>query len=423
MNPNQTQDDTVKLTPIKLALFFSRGVSLELWEQTGLLSREVALYQRLQSFGMETVFVTYGGKADQEIATQLPGITALTNRWRLPERVYAHAIPFLHRSELSDCHLFKTNQITGSEVALRSARFWNKPIVARCGYLLSTIMKNEGTEEEFQRVCELENELFTASACGMVTTPQIARTLQDRNPSGTAPLFIQPNYIDTNLFAPDFTAKKNIDLLYIGRLSREKNVAALLAAIRPLTCNLTVIGNGPLKSKLQQEFADLSSRVTWVESVPNAELPAWLKRAKMFVLPSFYEGHPKALLEAMACGLPVIGSDVSGIRELIAHNITGLLSETDETSLRHAITTLASQNSLRDNIGQAARRFVETSFPLEKLAEREYTILQQVAHHETDFSATSARLVSRADCLDADQSAGSSTDFPGRQPRPATATG
>ena len=96
------------------------------------------------------------------------------------------------------------------------------------------------------------------------------------------------------------------------------------------------------------------------------------------MLPSLYEGHPKALLEAMACGVPVIAADSPGIREVIRHGETGYLCGTSPDAIRDAIEALRSDCALRGRLGVAARKYVVDHFSLDRIAELEYALLQEV---------------------------------------------
>ncbi len=87
---------------------------------------------------------------------------------------------------------------------------------------------------------------------------------------------------------------------------------------------------------------------------------------------------PKALLEAMACGLPCIGSNVEGIREIIKHKENGYLCETDAESIRQAILEVLEDGALRKNIGQNARRTIIDNFSLKKGLEKEVALYESL---------------------------------------------
>src|SRR3546814_21078926 len=95
-----------------------------------------------------------------------------------------------------------------------------------------------------------------------------------------------------------------------------------------------------------------------------------INAGRIFVLPSSYEGHPKTLLEAMACGAAVIGTDVPGIREVIEDGRTGLLCAPTAAALREAIERLLSDEPLRRRMGGNARQQIEMPASLDRVAER-----------------------------------------------------
>jgi glycosyltransferase involved in cell wall biosynthesis len=99
----------------------------------------------------------------------------------------------------------------------------------------------------------------------------------------------------------------------------------------------------------------------------------------MFILPSHYEGHPKTLLEAMSCGLPVVGTDVPGIRELIVHGETGYLCDPSSQGIRAAIGELLWNKDLRKRIGTNAREYVVENVSLSKIVDKELALLREVS--------------------------------------------
>src|SRR5271157_1281773 len=158
---------------ISLTLFFTRGVSLRTWEANGSLEREIALYLRLQEKGVEVSFITYGDQTDLQYRDQLQGINVLCNHWNLPAQVYERLIPWLHARTLFHADLIKTNQSKGADVALRAARIWRKPLIARCGYMWSDLRQASGRPEDAQRARQIERAAFTLARGVVVTTPSM----------------------------------------------------------------------------------------------------------------------------------------------------------------------------------------------------------------------------------------------------------
>ncbi len=367
-------------TGFRLALFFTRGMSLHRWENLGMFDREVALYQRLQERGVEVVFVTHGDNRDLTFAERLTGIRILCNRWGLPGRVYRPLLTWLHRRALREADVFKTNQTLGADLALRAARRWHRPLIARCGYMLSEFLAREHGEgsAEATRARALEAEVFGAADRVVVTTEEMRRDLGERLPAVCEKTEVIPNHVDTDLFRPADGPPSGVPrLCFVGRLVPQKNLGALIEAVRGLEVEVDLIGTGPLHESLEAQARD-NPRVHFLGPIAHGQLPDHLRRSTLFVLPSLYEGHPKTLIEAMACGLPVLGTDVSGIRNVVRHGETGHLCQTDAASLCAEIETLLADSALRSRLGRSARDFAVAHFSLEKIAERELALLRDV---------------------------------------------
>jgi glycosyltransferase involved in cell wall biosynthesis len=166
--------------------------------------------------------------------------------------------------------------------------------------------------------------------------------------------------------------------VFVGRLSPEKNLEALLVAVQPLQVRLSIIGSGPSGPTLQARFGDLDGRLRWLGRLPNAQLPEILNRAGLFVLPSLHEGQPKALLEAMACGLAVLGASSPGIRDLIRHGENGWLCGSAPQSIRQAVLDLTSDPALCQRLGRGARQEILEKFSLDGVVRTELALLEEV---------------------------------------------
>ena len=365
---------------LELVLFFTRGVALQTWDHIGMFDREVALYRRLQECGVHVTFVTYGNSTDLRYADRIRGICILCNRWSLPQKWYERLLPWLHARYLRQANVLKTNQTKGSDVALRAAYHWKKPLVARCGYMWSeSVGQQQGQmSAAAQHARSIEARIFSAASQIIVTTPMMAADITERIPESAKRIVIIPNYVEIDRFAPSDDVRWDYDVIFIGRISPEKNVGALLEAVESLPVKLCIIGTGELQAEFQEKYAKLGERVFWSGNMPNKSLPAYLTRSRVFILPSHYEGHPKTLLEAMSCGLPVIGADRPGIRELLRHGETGWLCGTDARSIREAIQHLLLHPDLCMRMGHNARQFVVENFSLERVVEIEMRVLTAV---------------------------------------------
>lgn len=158
-------------------------------------------------------------------------------------------------------------------------------------------------------------------------------------------------------------------------------VAKLKSEGRKLVCFL--VGDGPLREGLHEQIRrlGLSECVVMTGNQTQDEVITWLQKADCAVLPSIVtrsrrmEGIPNALMEAMACELPVIGTDISGVPELIDHMENGLLVQPEDPhSLAAAIALLQDDPVLGRRLGRAARQKIFEDFNLEKNVEKLYQL-------------------------------------------------
>ena len=128
----------------------------------------------------------------------------------------------------------------------------------------------------------------------------------------------------------------------VGRLNEQKNLSLLFKSLENTGHRLDLVGQGELYEELVNEAVDLGLDVKFLGKIPNDKMSGLYQSCTIYIISSDYEGNPKSLLEAMASGCAVIGTEVSGIRELIRHDKTGLLVNGDVKSLRDAINSLIS---------------------------------------------------------------------------------
>ncbi|ETX27781.1 glycosyltransferase [Roseivivax isoporae] len=156
---------------------------------------------------------------------------------------------------------------------------------------------------------------------------------------------------------------RGADLLFVGRLARVKGVALLLRAVAALAervpdLHLTLIGDGPDRAGLEAEARALgiAERCTFLGYRGQAEVAEALGHADLFVLPSFAEGVPVVLMEAMAAGLPVVTTRIAGVPELVEDGVSGLLvAPGDAGRLADALARLLADPGERARMGAAGR--------------------------------------------------------------------
>lgn len=364
-----------------LLLFFTHDTSLRAWERSGMLEREVALYRKYIEKGMRVSFITYGRRDKQRYSKKLQGIDIHCNEFRLPLGLYTRLIPFLHGKVLRQSDVIKSNQTPGALAALAAARRYGKPMLARCGYMHSEFIANQhgADSPQARQALDDERQLFGKADAIEVTTPMMRDSIVERIPASAAKITVTPNYVDTETFAPR-AAEKEFDLLFIGRLNPQKNLESLLDALRGLKLKSVIIGSGPLENVLKEKARAVDLDINWKGNLPNTELPEYLNRSKIFILPSHYEGHPKTLIEAMAAGAAVIGTNVPGIREVVRPGENGWLCEPNVESIRSAIESLAVDPEKRQQLGNNARSFILENYALDRIVSMEEQILTTMIH-------------------------------------------
>lgn len=202
-----------------------------------------------------------------------------------------------------------------------------------------------------------------------------------------------PNGVDTEFFCPPSreqrSNKNTVDstkiLLYVGRIAQEKGLDILLRAVsllpRSYELKLRVLGNGPLWEEMQALVAHLgiSDQVEFLGEVENVR--EHLQSADMFVLPSRFEGLSNALLEAMACGLPVVATKTSGTVDVLRHGENGLLVDVeDPKALAAAIEQLLQETSLAQKLAENAIQTVRMNYSLDSVAERYIALYRELIH-------------------------------------------
>ncbi|MGB7341352.1 MAG: glycosyltransferase family 4 protein [Phototrophicaceae bacterium] len=362
---------------IRMTLFFTRGIRLQDWYNIGSVKREIAIYQKLRDYNVHTSFVTYGDRQDARIASDIMDIPVYPNFFNVNEKRYIHWLPWLHAPLLWRSDVIKTNQTNGADIALRAAQKWGKPFIARFGYMHSfNVAQNEGHDSASAKHARyLEETVFTQAQAVIGTTERLCNEVLERFPQAT--VYKVPNYVDTEHFAP-LNIPKAVDITYVGRLHPEKNVQALLEAIEHQNVTCRIIGGGQQLEAFQARFGTLDGRLDFVGQVAQSDLPRYLNETRIFVMPSLYEGHPKAVIEAMSCGTAVIGTDVNGTREVINHGLTGWLCATDSDNIGAAIATLMADEALRQSIGKNARDYVLNNYNLDTIVEQEYHVIRDV---------------------------------------------
>lgn len=176
-----------------------------------------------------------------------------------------------------------------------------------------------------------------------------------------------PNYVDAAFHAPHY--EPGDYFFYFGRLAMEKGVGTLIRAAAQAKVKLRIAGTGPEGDVLKALVAEVGGDIEFLGFVSGELLWKWVREARAMVLPSeWYENAPMSLLEAYACGKPVIGARIGGIPEMMREGETGVLFESGNVAelagvLRRFVDM---PDSAVAEMGKAARDYVSLTFTAER---------------------------------------------------------
>jgi colanic acid/amylovoran biosynthesis glycosyltransferase len=208
-----------------------------------------------------------------------------------------------------------------------------------------------------------------------------SQTMRAADPRDWPRIRVLPLGVDLGAFVPGprREAPGRLNLLCVGRLAPVKAHLVLFDAVRSLVdaghshLRLTVVGGGPSRPLLERAIAEagLAPYIHLTGACNSDRIAGFLRETDIFALPSFAEGVPIVLMEAMAMEIPCVTTWVAGIPELIRDQVDGLLvPPADPGALAAAIATLAADPDLRVRLGVSARERVAQSYDLSNNATR-----------------------------------------------------
>ncbi len=220
---------------------------------------------------------------------------------------------------------------------LVAARVLNQPLVSSYHTNLATYCGQFGFSLLTEPMWQYNR--FIHNQCALTFCPS-ASTARKLRLQGFEHLRVWPRGVDTTLFRPEQRsaalrsswlggreqAENKVVLLYVGRVSWEKNLQLLVRAYQGMdhrSCHLVIVGDGPAQAEIQQELAGLP--VTFAGYLRGDALATAYASADIFAFPSQSETFGQVVLEAMASGLPVVGLLSEGVCDLVIHKRTGLL--------------------------------------------------------------------------------------------------
>jgi glycosyltransferase involved in cell wall biosynthesis len=384
-----------------LGMIFTKGMTLSGWVDRGLFEREKLIYEEhLKQGHFDKIYwFTYGCK-DDKLREELvqagrldPRIEIVPAPWYaesfLLGWLYSVRMHYVHRGICRESDIIKTNQMGGAWSAALIARKYKKFFLLRTGYTYSGFIKNGQDRGIYSRIKKqivysfyksVERKLYSLCDMAEVSSLHDMEYICKTYDISKSKIKLLPNYIDCNKFAPhkDDTQERTTDrILFVGRLDKQKNLKEIIKAVKACNIGLDVYGIGSLKDELETFVREVGADVAFMGTRPNDELPQIYRSYRYYILASLYEGMPKTLLEAMACGCVCLGTKVEGIEEVLTDRVNGFVAE--GTSSEVIILKLKEMLSYANHmvISQNAAEYINRRFSLKGVTETEWENIQR----------------------------------------------
>jgi glycosyltransferase involved in cell wall biosynthesis len=337
----------------------------------GISTAVAALARSLRQRGHQVIVYTAADPSHKNSDLDVVGFRAL--RYERFPGGRAPLAPIALTQELADFNpdiIHNHSMATMGIQSLATSSLLGVPIVGTCHVFLAGFLKYAPISLEGIPFSEEAAWKFTTvffNRFPHVTTPSEAMRLALISHGLHVPVSAISNGVDTQLFSDKKISKSinehQLTLLHTGRLSYEKQVDVVIRAFARLLpdhpkTQLIIVGEGPEQPILCALVANLgiSKSVEFAGFVSHDQLPVICSEADVFVTASSIETQGLVVLEAMACGLPVVGVNALAIPDLVKHDRNGLLvPPDDEVSLADAISRLLNEPYLRQAMGRKSR--------------------------------------------------------------------
>lgn len=360
-----------------LAYFFPIGGGLTDLQKSGqdkrFVNGEYPYY--LESFKKIYLF----DYSDKFYDTASRDMVQIVNKYQLSRFAYTFLLPFINRRLLNQCSLIRVSHLLGMPPAIIAKLIFRLPIVFNYGYDYESFAR---LEKKYLRafIFKILKGISLKFADGVICTNR--KIFQELKTKCKAIEFI-PNRVDTELFKP-VVEKRGDDyfhILFVGRLEKQKNILNLIRAIEfqdAQKIKVTLIGRGSQEEEIRNEIQKNHLNFQIINHVGNDVLPAWYNWADLFILPSYKEGSPKVLLEAMSCGSVCLVSDIPENLDILKNEVNGFVCGTDVQSIGDSIKNIMNRKNLQ-KISLQARETIEENYSFKLLMKKEVDFLIKIA--------------------------------------------
>lgn len=360
-----------------LSIFMASGDSISNLKTKG--QDELFINDYLKTFSKYFKKIYLFSYKNEKISGLPKNVELVGNKHNLHRYIYGLVLPFIHKNVIKRSDVIRTYHLYGTVPAIITKVVYRKPFVFNMAYDYERFALLDGKFITYLLLIIFKSLSFFSASGIFVANRQLLRSSPKEKST------YLPNGVNVQTFSPvkHITKNRQLIVLSVGRLERQKNFSLLINALQGVRCTLTIVGSGSQKEYLTDEARKKKVKLTLIEKKRHDKMPNLYNSADIFVLPSHVEGHPKVLLEAMSCALPVIGTNVSGTKDIIKNGVNGLLVQNSSASLKEAIISLINSAKLRKRIANGARESILKNYDLTELLTKEVSFIKSVMHHET----------------------------------------
>ena len=376
---------------MNIVYFLTFGYSLKTWDESSALERESKYFNYLsENYGYKFYIVTYGDQEDLNFKGSFLNAEIIPiykyfkkSRIKIFNLIFSIFYPYKLKKIIDEkITITKQNQLLGTWVSYGYKKLTNSKLFVRTGYdmYLFSIKNNKSILKKYlykqlTQYALKVSDIYTVSSKSDFDF--LNKTFKNKHYSE---LFLLPNWIDIK-YNEVFKERKNI-ILSVGRLEYQKNYEYLIKELSGTNLEIVIFGQGSEKDKLLKLANKLGTKLEIIEKIDNNKLLDTLSKTKYFVLPSIFEGNPKALLEAMGAGCIVFASKIPNHLEIIKHYEDGVLFEIKEKLLREQIENVIlkrefTEDELQDMSSKASKN-VNLKFSISKIASKENQLINSL---------------------------------------------
>ena len=363
-----------------------------MWKDSSALEREVEYFNLLsKNLGCKFFIITYGNQSDLEYSGLFSG-SEIIPIYKYKKHFNSKSLNFLNSLTFprkikniinEEIHITKQNQLLGSWVSFIFKKITRSKFFIRTGYDMYFFSKAEKKSYIKQKLYMLLtffslNSADLYSVTSMADYDFLLRSFNFKRKK----LKILRNWVETSQRINSIN--RNEKLISIGRLEYQKNYQFLLKELSGQDIPLIIYGSGSKRDELLKLSKNLNVNLEIIDSISNSELINNLQNVKYFILPSHYEGNPKALLEAMSVGCIVFASNIKNHNEIINHRVNGFLFDLQRGSLIDVLTQVLNNSKFNNEelelISNNAVKTINDKYSISKIFNEEKNILNDLVN-------------------------------------------